>query len=436
MMEKKAFFVPDKLPMEHRARGVPANWAESVGEAQNQSAALVLGVFSTSGEMMWSNRGMQIALHVGNSDCAPCDCFVNPTFQQLAAMQECNGIVFEGLITLSNRCDPGVSLKGHVYRQSSELLVVCEYDVMELARFNNELATMNREINNLQRALMHEKRRLEDTLAKLRETQAMLVHSEKMNALGQLVAGVAHEINNPIAFVYSNLYTLKGFMGDLLDGYGELRTLIDAAGTPEMNVSASQIHKCHDIEFITHDLEDLYHASTDGLGRVKNIVENLRTFARLDEAELKTVSLAQSMESTLALVRPKLHKHKIDIQVCLGHLPPVTCFASELNQVFLNLILNAIQAMDSGGTLCIRGTEEGNLVKLEFTDSGCGILPEIQDKIFDPFFTTKPVGQGTGLGLSLAYKIIAERHHGTIHVVSEVKKGTTFTISIPKTVEA
>ena len=164
---------------------------------------------------------------------------------------------------------------------------------------------------------------------------------------------------------------------------------------------------------------------------MKKIVDDLRIFSRLDEAELKTVDLAESLASTLALVRPELKRRQIDVQVDLAQLPPVTCFASELNQVFLNLVLNAVQAMEPGGILQIRGHAEGESIRLDFTDNGHGIPPEIQGKIFDPFFTTKPVGQGTGLGLSLAYQIVTERHHGTIQVVSEVNRGTTFSISLP-----
>ena len=185
-MKSKMPSVPHEIPTESTICGLPAHWAERVAEAQNYSAALVIGVFSTSGELLWFNRGMQIALNVGSGDHAPCDYFVNPTFQRLIAMPESDGVVFEGLITLSNRYDPGVSLKGRVYRQPSEILIVCEYDVMELARLNNEVAAINREVSNLQRTLMHEKRRLEDTLAKLGEANDQLktLNEQKDRFLG------------------------------------------------------------------------------------------------------------------------------------------------------------------------------------------------------------------------------------------------------------
>jgi signal transduction histidine kinase len=290
---------------------------------------------------------------------------------------------------------------------------------------------MYREVSNLQRAILQEKRRLEETLVKLRETQAMLIHSAKMNALGQLVAGVAHEINNPLGFVSGNLHTLNDFLADLKDGFQALRSLVDEAGPAALQARAAEIQQRHDIDFIVHEFADVHRACVDGVGRVKRIVEDLRTFSRLDEAELKTVDLAESLDSTLTLMRPELKRRQIEVQVVLEQLPPVTCFASELNQVFLNLVLNAVQAMEPGGSLQIRGHGEGESIRLDFTDNGQGIPPEIQGKIFDPFFTTKPVGQGTGLGLSLAYQIVTERHHGTIHVVSEVNRGTTISLSLP-----
>ena len=260
----------------------------------------------------------------------------------------------------------------------------------------------------------------------------MLIHSEKMNALGQLVAGVAHEINNPIAFVYSNVCSLEGSVTDLLNATSAFEQLIDANGTESMRASSAEIVRHHDVPFIRNDCGELFRASLDGLGRVKKIVEDLRTFSRLDEAELKTVDVAECVRCTVAIARPELSRHNVTVEVSLDHLPPITCFASELSQVFLNLIVNAAQAMAEGGTLSIRGKEEDDWLVLEFADTGHGIPPEIQSKIFDPFFTTKPVGQGTGLGLSLVYKIITERHHGVIQVASPNHQGATFTIRIPK----
>lgn len=274
-------------------------------------------------------------------------------------------------------------------------------------------------------------RELEQTLEKLREAQAMLIHSEKMNAMGQMVAGVAHEINNPIAFVASNTHALKEMANDLRDAYGQLYAAINASENDALKTTAAKVHKASDVDFITEDLHDLINSSLDGLQRVKGIVQSLRNFSRLDEAELKVVSMKECIESTLEIAAPTV-KNKLKIDCQLDALPPVKCRPSELNQVFLNLIMNASQAVENKGHLEITGHETAEDLVLTFRDNGPGIDEETQRKIFNPFFTTKPVGEGTGLGLSIAYKIITDGHNGSITVDSKTGKGTTFTISLPK----
>lgn len=272
---------------------------------------------------------------------------------------------------------------------------------------------------------------LEQTLEKLREAQAMLIHSEKMNAMGQMVAGVAHEINNPIAFVASNTHALRDMADDLKDAYGQLYAAINASENEELKASADKVHKTADVDFITEDLHDLINSSLDGLKRVKGIVQSLRNFSRLDEAELKVASMKECIESTLEIAAPTV-KNKLKIDYKLDDLPPVKCRPSELNQVFLNLIMNASQAVENKGHLEITGHETTDQLILRFRDNGKGMDEKTQEHIFNPFFTTKPVGEGTGLGLSIAYKIITDGHKGTITVDSQPGKGTTFTISLPK----
>lgn len=269
------------------------------------------------------------------------------------------------------------------------------------------------------------------TLENLKETQTMLIHSEKMNAMGQMVAGVAHEINNPVAFISSNMHALNEMANDLKSAYEQLNAAVEASGNQDLKKIAEQLSKEADVEFISEDLDDLISSSVDGLKRVKGIVGSLRNFSRLDEAEEKVVSIKECIESTLEIVGTST-KNKLEIECELNDLSPIKCHPSELNQVFLNLIMNASQAVKKDGQLEIKGSETKDTLTLTFADNGSGMDEATQEKIFDPFFTTKPVGEGTGLGLAISYKIITDGHKGTITVDSEPNKGTTFTIKLPK----
>ncbi|WP_114750257.1 PAS domain-containing sensor histidine kinase [Pleomorphovibrio marinus] len=272
---------------------------------------------------------------------------------------------------------------------------------------------------------------LEKTLETLKETQSMLIHSEKMNALGQMVAGVAHEINNPVAFTASNMHALKQMAEDLKGAYEQLITAVETSGNEDLKAMAKKLSQEADVDFISEDLDDLINSSIDGLKRVKGIVGNLRNFSRLDEAEEKVASMKECIESTLKIAGASA-KNRLVIDCQLNDLSPIKCRPSELNQVFLNLILNAAQAVKKDGRLEIKGSETTDALILTFTDNGIGMDAATQEKIFNPFFTTKPVGEGTGLGLSVAYKIITDGHKGKITVDSKVGKGTSFTISLPK----
>lgn len=272
---------------------------------------------------------------------------------------------------------------------------------------------------------------LERALTELRETQVLLVHSEKMNALGQMVAGVAHEINNPISFVNSNLHSFKQSVGELSGAYDALEGLILQAGSAAEQDAARHIRQQAELDFLLSDVDDLLTASFEGLGRVRKIVEALRTFSRLDEADLKIANLGENLRSTLLMARGEL-QGKVEVQLDVDDLPDIKCYPAELNQVFLNIIINAAQAVQGKGLLAITGRDLGDSLELRFADSGVGIAPDVIDKIFNPFFTTKPVGAGTGLGLSIAHKIITDRHHGSIRVESTPGAGTTFIITLPK----
>lgn len=272
---------------------------------------------------------------------------------------------------------------------------------------------------------------LEQALHDLKETQAMLIHAEKMTALGQLVAGVAHEINNPIAFVYSNIHALRTMTHDITAAYRQLYEAANASTDAALHTQVANIHRRADMDFLLADIDDLIDSSMNGLLRIKTIVEQLRTFSRLDEAEVKTARIEDCVASALMIASAALSK-SIEVSVDVAHLPPVKCRPAQLSQVFLNLIVNAAQAIDGAGWIRIDGQATDDAVVVTVADSGRGIPADIIRHIFNPFFTTKPVGQGTGLGLTIAYKIIVDGHGGSIHVDSRAGRGTTFTITIPR----
>jgi two-component system, NtrC family, sensor kinase len=411
-----------------RTQTLDRDWPQLAGPVRDHSLALAVGVFAVDGETAYLNDGMR-ALLGGDGPTRPrTDYFVNPRFADLRERSG-DGEVFDGLLTVGDGLRVNHTLKARAWRRGARLLVAGEFDVLELDRLNSELSRTNQEINNLQRELIKKNRLLEDTLAQLRRAQAMLIHSEKMNALGKLVAGMAHEVNNPLGFVIGNLHSLRENVDDLRAGFDELEALARERGAAE---AVDRVREAHDIGYIQADLAALFGATQDGLSRVKNIVENLRTFSRLHEAQRKTVDLREDLQSTLALANPAIQEKGIDVVLDLDGLASLECFPAQLNQVFMNLIVNAVQAMEQGGTLSIAGrtADEGSTV-LTFSDTGAGIEPDVVDKIFDPFFTTRPVGSGTGLGLSIAHEIITDLHGGTIEVSTMPGEGSCFTLRLP-----
>lgn len=270
----------------------------------------------------------------------------------------------------------------------------------------------------------------------LRETQAALVQTEKLASLGQLAAGMAHEINNPIAYVANNLAVLRRDVPgalQVLDKYREGREQLRRVA-PEIVVEAERMEEEIDLPYIRESLPRLFERSLDGLSRVRDIVRNLRDFARLDEANFKEVDLNAALQSTLEIAAHEIKKKPIDLQTRFADLPAVLCHPGKINQVFLNVLMNAIQASQPEGTVAVSTRADdkipGGGVAIEVRDNGCGIAAEHLSHIFDPFFTTKPIGQGTGLGLSVSYGIIRD-HGGSIEVESEIGCGTLFRIRLP-----
>ena len=305
----------------------------------------------------------------------------------------------------------------------------------ELARTNEALqeeVTERIELNNsLARSLEESEtlaRELEEAYGKLKASQATILQQEKMASIGQLAAGVAHEINNPIGFISSNLHTLNKYSERLLsfiEAQSRLLGQLETAKAEEL----ARLRRQLKIDFLSGDIASLIEESLEGAVRVSEIVQNLKSFSRLDQQQRQAADINECLESTLKIVWNEL-KYKARVEKKYGNLPPLTCYPQQLNQVFLNLLVNAAQAIEEQGTITIgtRADEEG--IEISIADSGRGIAPQHLDRIFEPFFTTKEVGQGTGLGLSIVYEII-KQHGGEISVASREGEGTTFTIRLP-----
>ena len=276
---------------------------------------------------------------------------------------------------------------------------------------------------------------LEKANEEIKNTQAQLLQTEKLSSLGQLAAGVAHEINNPIGFIQSNLKTLEEYVKDIMTILYKSEEVISALKKKDQKAltegfkALEKIKKDVGLDFIKGDIEKLITESEEGTFRVYKIVRDLRDFSRADDAERKIFNLHRAIDSTLNIVWNEL-KYKAEVVKEYGNIPEVECFPTQLNQVFMNLFVNASQSINVKGKIKIKTFSEEEKVFVEVSDTGCGIAPEIINKLFDPFFTTKEPGKGTGLGLAISYNII-KKHNGNISVNSSVGKGTTFLIELP-----
>ncbi|WP_416671009.1 sensor histidine kinase [Egbenema bharatensis] len=284
---------------------------------------------------------------------------------------------------------------------------------------------------------------LEATVQELRKAQTQLVQSEKMSSLGQLVAGVAHEINNPVNFIHGNLHHANHYIEDLLD----LLRLYQQCTPPIPTIQDKEEEI--DLDFLQSDLPKLLASMKVGADRIREIVQSLRSFSRLDEAEVKDVDIHEGLDSTLMILHNRL-KAKSDhppIQIIKDYaqLPKIECYAGQLNQVFMNILSNAIDALDEQNmqrskqdiaaqpsqiTIQTRPIQDDRIA-IHIIDNGPGMPAPVQQRLFDPFFTTKPVGKGTGMGMSISYQIVTDRHQGSLHCISAIGQGTEFVIEIP-----
>ena len=309
-------------------------------------------------------------------------------------------------------------------RQQTEELRLTRH----VAALTDALQEQLEERKRVEEALLKEKSEQQVLIQRLEEAHNQLLQSEKMASIGQLAAGVAHEINNPIGYINSNLGSLQKYVQGLVQ-------LIAAYEKCEADLSAQQreslqtLKKEIDLAYLREDINALMTESLDGLQRVKRIVQDLKDFSHVSDSEIQWANLENGLDSTLNVVWNEL-KYKADIIKDYGNIPEIECIPSQLNQVFMNLLVNAAQAIPERGEITLRTHKIDDSVCIEICDTGTGIPQELLNRIFDPFFTTKPVGSGTGLGLSITHGIV-RKHNGRIEVATEPGKGTTFRIFLP-----
>lgn len=313
--------------------------------------------------------------------------------------------------------------------------VVPEQRIYAVARDTTERRQVEEQIRENNRRLEEAVQSERAARESLHTAQSTMVQAEKMAGLGQMVAGVAHEINNPLSFISNNVAVLQRDLRGvirLLELYGQADAVIEREN-PQLRAEIGEIIRQTDLAYAISNLPELLTRSREGLKRIQQIVKDLRDFARLDESDLGEVNLNDGIQSTITIILGHAKKHGVQIVTDVGDLPRVTCYPAKVNQVVMNLLTNAIDACGPDAKVTVRtrpSDTDDKSVRIEVSDTGTGIDPAIRARIFDPFFTTKPQGQGTGLGLSISYGIVRD-HHGTIDVQSELGKGTTFIVTLP-----
>jgi len=306
-----------------------------------------------------------------------------------------------------------------VSRSETRATIVTIHDATERKKAAEELTRKNLRLNK--------------ALAALKRSQAKVLHQEKMASIGQLAAGVAHEISNPIGFIHSNLSTLGKYLSRIVGFLAAQSGCIAAGAPPDQVESVRQQRASLKIDYLVKDLEDLVRESLDGAERVRSIVEDLKSFSRADESEYKQADLNECLRSAINIAWNEI-KGKATLRKELGEIPRSRCYPQQMNRVFMNLLVNAAQAIEQQGVITVRSWEEDGYVCVSVADTGQGIPEANLNRIFEPFFTTKEVGKETGLGLSIAYDIV-KKHNGEITVRSEPGKGAEFTVRIPVVME-
>jgi two-component system NtrC family sensor kinase len=308
-------------------------------------------------------------------------------------------------------------------------LILKPYDIHQILN-SIDRGIDHRRLKNIERNYRAElERSVEERTRELVSAHERMIQGEKLASIGQLAAGVAHEINNPVGFIGSNLHSLGKYVERLTDFVGTLSDLITSSCSPDVLEKLHQERRRAKLDFILGDIQQLIGESHEGTERIRNIVHSLKSFSHSDNAESVPANLNEGLESTLNIVWNEI-KYVATVEKDLLPLPLTRCYPQKLNQVFMNLLVNAGHAIKEQGTITIRTWHSDGAVFISIADSGCGIPQENLSRVFEPFFTTKGVGKGTGLGLSISYDIV-KMHNGEITVQSELGKGTTFTVRIP-----
>lgn len=306
---------------------------------------------------------------------------------------------------------------------------LCSHCLYYQKRIQDPVSQINEEFNSLMHMLVSKNRELTQAYEELKEAESHMLQQEKMASIGLLAAGVAHEINNPVAFIGSNINTMKKYMLKISTFITTLEEYLQASGQAAAAAESRRILK---IDFIMADINDLIAESLDGCERVKKIVMDLKGFSRVDDSDIQTADINECLDTTINMVWNEL-KYKVDLKKDYAeNLPPLDCYPQQLNQVFMNLLVNAAHSIADRGEIHIKTWAEAGYLYIQITDTGAGIAPEHLSHIFEPFFTTKKVGEGTGLGLSIVYDIITKNHNGDIEVSSKTGEGTTFIIELPR----
>lgn len=352
--------------------------------------------------------------------------FISKPFEATAVKQMALALIKKWHLGVQAR-EYVAQLEKEVHERTFQLRCILE----EVKQKNDVLENTNKEIGQMAATLQEERDEQKALNNQLREAQAQLLQSEKMASIGQLAAGIAHEINNPVGYISSNIGTMSRYVQELYT----LLNLYEANGSQFPQEAQNQIKALkdgRDYDYIKEDLFDLIEESTQGVNRVREIVEDLKDFSHVDKHEWAVSDLHQGINSTLNIVNNEV-KYKAEVIKDFDDLPGIECILSQLNQVFMNLVVNATHAIEERGTITIRTRRENeDWVWVEVSDTGKGISPEHIGKLFEPFFTTKPVGKGTGLGLSVSYGIV-KKHGGRIEVESTPGKGAAFRVWLPVT---